>query len=225
MHEFRGFDADAQATLRSLPGWTKDDRAANGDAYDHLVESTKQFAQALGDRSRETVSDTLSVEPKINGSVSPFNRDLRFAEDRRRPYKDHLMVNFWDGADKRAAPTLRVRVTPTATGFGAGMVFPKDGLERWRAAVAGPAGQELAAALDELARRHPAVDVPEPELKRVPGDLDADHPRADLLRHKALHVRWEDANPADLASPAFVDWCGDRLDDLGPVHRWLVAEL
>jgi hypothetical protein len=104
MDDFAGFDDDALRTLRALPGWTKQDRAADKDAYDHLVETTKLFALAVGDRIRETVSDTVTVDPRINGSISPFNRDLRFVEDRSRPYKDHLMVNFWDGADKKASP-------------------------------------------------------------------------------------------------------------------------
>ena len=225
MDDFTGFDDDALGTLRALPGWTKQDRAADKDAYDHLVETTKLFAQAMGDRIRETVSDTVTVDSRINGSISPFNRDLRFVEDRSRPYKDNLMVNFWDGADKKASPTLRVRITPSHTGFGAGTVFTKTGLERWRSAVAGAGGDELVAALDDLATAHPNLDQPEPELKRVPGDVDPDHPRGDLLRHKSLLVRWEDPNPSSIGSAEFVDWCGDRLDDLGPVHRWLVATL
>ena len=211
--------------MAALPGWTTDDRAEHKDDYDHLVETTKRFAQAVGDRIRETVSDTVSVEPKVNGSISPFNRDLRFADDRSLPYKDHLMVNFWDGPDKKTAPTLRVRVNPASTGFGGGAVFSKDGLERFRAAVAAEGGSELASAIDALAGARPSLDVPEPELKRVPGDHDPDHPRGDLLRRKSLHVRWQDPTPASIGSAAFVDWCGERLDDLGPVHRWLVGAL
>ena len=225
MDDFAGFDDDALGTLKALPGWTKQDRAADKAAYDHLVETTKRFAQAVGDRIRETVSETVAVEPKINGSISPFNRDLRFAEDRSRPYKDHLMVSFWDGPNKKMSPTLRVRITPTATGFGGGMVFDKPALDRWRRAVAADEGASLGSALDDLGTAHPNLDVPEPELKRVPGDFDPDHPRGELLRHKSLHVRWEEPNPSSIATPVFVDWCGERLDDLGPVHRWLCAQL
>ena len=223
--DFTGFDDDALDTLRALPRWTTDDRAANKSAYDHLVETTKQFALAVGDQIRETVSDTVSVEPKVNGSISPFNRDLRFAEDRSLPYKDHLMVNFWDGPDKKTAPTLRVRVTPEGTGFGGGAVFSKDGLERFRSAVVADGGADLVAAIDTLTAARPGLDMPEPELKRVPGDHDPDHRRGDLLRRKSLHLRWQDPNPASINSDAFVGWCGERLEDLGPVHRWLVAAL
>jgi hypothetical protein len=221
MDDFAGFDDDALAALRALPTWTKEDRVANIGAYDHLVDTTKQFALAVGERIREIISDTVAVEPKVNGSISPFNRDLRFAEDRSLPYKDHLMVNFWDGPDKKTSPTLRVRMTPTHTGFGGGCVFDKDGLEHFRAAVAGSAGEDLTDALDDLAAARPSLDVPEPELKRVPGDFDADHPRGEILRRKSLHARWQDPNPPAL-DRSFVDWCGERLDDLGPVHNWLV---
>ncbi|MEL7211001.1 MAG: DUF2461 family protein, partial [Actinomycetota bacterium] len=135
------------------------------------------------------------------------------------------MINIWDGPDKKTAPTLRVRVTPDQTGFASGAMFTKEGLERWRRAVAGDRGEVLAETLDELAERHPGLDIPEPELKRVPGDYDGDHPRADLLRHKSLQVRWQDPTPGSVGTPDFVDWCGERFDELGPVHNWLVAEL
>ena len=44
-----------------------------------------------------------------------------------------------------------MRVTPSHTGFGAGTVFTKTGFERWRSTVAGAGGEDLAAALDDLA--------------------------------------------------------------------------
>ncbi|MEL7208559.1 MAG: hypothetical protein AAGK32_10075, partial [Actinomycetota bacterium] len=71
MDEFTGFDDEAIGTLRALPGWTKEDRAENKDAYDHLVETAKAFAEAIGERVREDVSGTVTVQPKINGSISP----------------------------------------------------------------------------------------------------------------------------------------------------------
>lgn len=225
MEDFAGFDAEAIGALQALPDWTREDRAVAQDAYDHLVETTKQFAQAIGDRIRETISDTVAVEPKINGSISPFNRDLRFAEDRSLPYKDHLMVNFWDGPDKKTAPTLRIRLTPTDCGFGGGAMFSKEGLEHWRSAMAGDAGADMTGELDALAERHPALDVPEPELKRVPGEFGADHPHGELLRRKSLFFRWQEPNPSSIGSAAFVDWCGERLDDFGPVHHLLKDSL
>jgi hypothetical protein len=64
-------------------------------------------------------------------------------------------------------------------------------------------------------------------LTRPGGALIAEVARrldADLLRHKALQVRYREPLPASL-DDGFVDWCVDRLEVLLPVHRWLLAHL
>ena len=62
-------------------------------------------------------------------------------------------------------------------------------------------------------------------VKRVPAPFDADHPRADLLRMTGFQVRFIEPLPDTIGSPDFAGWCADRLADLLPVHRWLLANL
>lgn len=70
-----------------------------------------------------------------------------------------------------------------------------DQLPRWREAVAGRAGAELAAALQVADRRgcRAKRGYPDP-LKRVPRGFDPDHERADMLRWKGVEV-WARLEP------------------------------
>jgi len=61
--------------------------------------------------------------------------------------------------------------------------------------------------------------------KRVPRGFDADHPRAELLRHGALYVSGEWKLPRAASGPGFVGWVADRLEQMAPVERWLTATL
>ncbi len=92
--------------------------------------------------------------------------------------------------------------------------------------VAGPEGERLADALDALGVGRD-LDVAGQALERVPAPYGADHPRADLLRHKTFQARWM-SDPADLAtvtSAALVDCCAGHLGACRDVHLLLVENL
>lgn len=216
---FTGYSDEAFAFLEALP--TRDPewfRANKADYQRLIVEPTKALVVELGHELRAEAPD-IEAQPKTNGSIAPINNDLRFSPD-AAPYKDHLMLRFWEGSPKKTAPTLFVRFDARTAGFATGII-PAD-IDRWREAVAGPEGEELAAAVGRLAEAKKAEVVGQ-ELKRVPAPYPADHPRADLLRHKALQVRWAEPLPASVSKPGFVGWCARRLDAAMPVHRALVS--
>ena len=81
-----------------------------------------------------------------------------------------------------------------------------------------------AKAVSALVSRQRA-DLAGAELKRVPRPFPPDHPRADLLRHKWLQVRWGEPLPAAAGKPAFAGWCARRLRRVADVHHWLVSQL
>jgi uncharacterized protein (TIGR02453 family) len=222
MGEFEGFDAAAIRFLQTLGGEGPDWFKAQKKDYQRLIVApTKGFVIDLGEALRERISDAIVSEPKTNGSIAPINNDLRFSRD-KSPYKDHLLLKFWEGANKKTAPTLYVRIAPTGIGFATGAVFAD--VVKWRSQVASPFGADLARALAKLIRATGA-EVVEEGLKRVPAPHPADHPRADLLRHKMIQVRWEEKLPTALHGPGFVDWCSKRLIRTAKVHEWLVAAL
>ena len=220
--EFTGYSDDALSLLSRLGGADRETFQADKALYTReLAEPTKSFVVAVTERLHDRLSPAIVGVPKVNGSISPINNDLRFNPG-ATPYKDHLMVRFWEGPDKKTAPTLWIRFGPDDIGFASGIAIVD--LDRWRAAVGGDTGAELAGAIEALARGRD-LDVAGQALKRVPKPWPPDHPRADLLRHKGLQVRWLEPLPDSVHSAAFADACVDRLLLLADVHRWLVREL
>ena len=225
MPEFSGFSADALTLLDGLPSRNPEWYAAHkAEVTGTLIDPARSLVEALGGRLRAELSPSIEAQPKVNGSISPLNEDLRFAPD-KPPYRDYLMVNFWDGAPKKFAPTVRVRIHPSGIGFGGGAAFDKDGLDRWREAVADDsAGAELEAALASL-RALPGSDIAGEALKRVPAPYEVDHPRGALLRHKMIQARWQEPVPAVFEDERFVDWCLERLMRFEALHHWLLRHV
>ena len=221
MPTFEGFPPDALGLLGALPMGDRDWYHASKKEIDAaLLNPAKALVDALGERLRAEVSSTFEAQPKLNGSISPLNEDLRFAPN-KPPYRDYLMLNFWDGAPKKLAPTLRVRISSDSIGFGGGMAFDKQPLDRYRAAVADDrTGRALTTALAPLESLE-GYELAGEDLKRVPAPYDADHPRAALLRHKMLQARWPEPVPAELNDERFIDWCMERLTRFKPLHEWL----
>lgn len=221
---FSGFPREGLEFLTELGGRGKAWFDENRPTYEQaVVAPTKAFVVALGERLTDDISAGIVAQPKTNGSIAPINNDLRFSPD-RAPYKDHLLLRFWDGHDKKAAPTLWVRISESDIGFASGAPFPS--IQRWRDLVADEStGAELDGILTELGRGR-NLDIAGRDYKRVPKPHDEDHPRADLLRHKhGIQVRWAEPTPASVTRPSFVDWCMRRLDASADLHHWFASNL
>lgn len=138
------------------------------------------------------------------------HRDVRFSED-KTPYHTHLHM-MWSLPDGRA---WMLGISPDYATFGAGVMgFEAGQLDRYRAKVAGPEGETLAAM---VADRDWRIDPP--ALKRVPAPYSADHPREALLRHKGL-VAWHDGlEDALTADPEAL--LRAEIEDRAPLMDWL----
>ena len=202
--------------LTELPTLSADEFKAMKKRYTTvLADPVKELVSELLPRLKSEISAAIVGAAKTNGSIAPINNDLRFNPD-ATPYKDHVMLRFWEGPAKRVAPMLMVHIAPTRIGFASGIV-PVD-VAVWRAAV-DERGEELASAIDELATATGA-DIVGEALKRTPGPYDDDHPRAALLRHKMLQVRWIlDAVPHEVD---LIDHCTIELARSRRLHGELV---
>ena len=220
---FSGFPAAGLELVAELPSRDKEWFAANKKTYEkNVMAPAKAFAAAMGERLQQDISPAIVAQPKVNGSIAPINRDVRFSPD-KTPYKDHLMFRWWEGENKKLAPTLMLRLSSSGAGFAAGSHF--ESVDRWRELIDDEVtGSALADAIERLAKGR-ELDVAGAELKRVPAPYDKDHPRGELLKHKALQVRWPEPLGSEVSSERFVDWCAERFDALAEVHRWLVANL
>lgn len=223
MSEFSGYPSEALPFLTRLGTKDKDWFQANRGTYDEaVVEPTKAFVVDLGSALQDRISPAIEAIPKANGSISPINNDVRFSKD-KSPYKDHLLLRFWEGSNKKVAPTLFVRISESEVGFATGAALPS--VDKWRELIANDeTGAPLVDAIDALANGRD-LDVAGAALKRVPAPYDADHPRAELLKHKGFQARWPEPTPAKVSKAGFVDFCADRLALCTDIHRWLVDNL
>lgn len=196
---------------------------ANRNRYEaEFLDPAKDLVVALAPHVT-ALDPPHRAEPKVNGSIRRLNRDVRFSKD-KTPYDPRLHLIFWTGDHPNRSPGLHLVLHPDHLGMGAGTWgLPPNALERFRAAVLDDqAGQELADLLDAAAEQGFTLD--EPPLKRVPKGYDADHPRADLLRHKGLVVRTH----ARARPPAQIDDTGALLaafSVLAPINRWLQSHV
>lgn len=230
MSSFQGFPPEG---IGFLTGLSSDNSKkyfdAHRKAYDEgLIEPAKAFVAAIGPALSKTVGRSVHAEPRINGSIFRMNRDLRFSAD-KTPYKTHLDFIFWEGEGKsRACPAFYLRIAPEETILGAGMMgFHKAKLKAFREAAADEeTGAALAAAIAKATAQAggtEAVELRGSGYVKVPRGYDADHPRAELLKHKGIHLQYRDHTPpAEQAGPEFVDWCCERYSRLDPLQKWLV---
>ena len=219
------FPAAAVDLLAELPGhaagWTK----ANADRYaTDLMDPLRELVDELGERLRSDVSAGIVSEPTVRGSISPINTDQRFAGPDAPPYKDHVLLRFWEGPKKQTAPTLFVRLGTDGIGLASGVPLTGPLRDRWRSAVAADTGAEVAAILDGLAAD--GCEVAGDLLAKVPKPHDPDHPRAELLRRTGgLQVRRLHDLPAVEGVGPFADATAKLLGDFTDLHRWLVANV
>lgn len=215
---FTGYPIGALALLATIGSGDRDHFRAHRDEYTaHLLDPTRALVRDLAEPLQE-VSPGITAVPAVNGSISPINNDARFHAV--PPYKDYLLLRFWEGEDKANSPTVFVRISPDGIGFGAGWRFAGGDVQRYRRAVAGPAGAELVAIVADLTSRTRGEIIGD-ELKRVPTGYDSDGPAADLLRRRQLGVTWTEPVPKSIHTARFVPWCARRITPATDLFRWL----
>ena len=167
---YEGLEADNSKTY-----WTR-----NKDAYDTYVK-----APLLA------LLEELSPEFGAAKVFRPY-RDVRFSHD-KTPYKTHQgAVVHADGAGTGAW-----YIQISAEGLmvaGGSWRLESDQVARYRRAVADDVqGPRLEKEVHRLADGGWSIEGD--RLTRVPAGHDADAPRVELLKHKALHARraWEPA--------------------------------
>ncbi|MEV0245028.1 DUF2461 domain-containing protein [Nocardia sp. NPDC050712] len=162
---------------------------------------------------------TTELEPDF-GTAKIFRpyRDVRFSKD-KIPYKDH------QGAVVSPAPGVGWYVQIGAAGlFLAGGFYsgtPAQ-LAQLRAIIDDEVrGAELAAILAKLTKA--GFTLGGEQLKTKPKGYDADHPRIDLLRHKAISCGKQLGAPDWLESPRAGKEVRKGWEALRPLVEWFTA--
>ena len=219
--EFNGFpDPDGgffhELAARQSREWFQ----ANRKRYEeHYLGPMKALLAELAPRIEGLFAGRTVSEPR----VFRINRDVRFSPD-KSPYK--TQIGGWLGVEQpeMTAPLPAVAYVQLGmeTFAGAGHYVLDGGqLARFRAAIADDkTGGALAGIIDRLqgqGHRPDGHDV----LKRVPRGFDPEHPRAGLLKWKALTDRFPQPPRETVGSAAFVDWLVERTAEVAPLVTWL----
>jgi uncharacterized protein (TIGR02453 family) len=157
---------------------------------------------------------------EAGGEVRLFrqHRDTRFSAD-KAPYKTRAYgVIVQDGRPAGLYAELSAAGVFAGSGYHA---LAPDQLGRFRAAVAADAtGPALQAAVD--AARAAGMEVFGETLKTAPRGVPRDHPRAALLRHRALGGGSRLApGPAGIPARAALDHARAAWAACAPVTAWL----
>jgi uncharacterized protein (TIGR02453 family) len=157
----------------------------------------------------------------FDGRVKLFrqHRDIRFSKD-KSPYKTatYGLIGDRPGSDAGLYAQL------TAAGLFAGTGYYRlspDQLERYRERAGGRAGANLERLLDELdADGYELIGF---ELKTVPRGFPRDHPRARVLRRRAVAAgrRLRAAKGRGISRDRALAHAGDTWRGLAPLNAWL----
>ncbi|MFW9805643.1 MAG: DUF2461 domain-containing protein [Candidatus Thorarchaeota archaeon] len=191
---------------------------------DHVLKPAQTFVVAFGERLKK-ISGGITYDTRTNGrgSILRINRDIRFSKD-KTPYNTRLRMRFSEGTgEKGGYPGFFFAMDETGGHLLDGLYnFTKPVLDSYRDAVANEkSGTSLVSILEDI-KAQPGFEIGGIHYKRVPKDYDADHPRADLLRHDALYIQSPKIPVNVLKKPELVDICYDYALKMAPVHHWLL---
>jgi uncharacterized protein (TIGR02453 family) len=180
------------------------------------LDNSKRYFEAnrrqYEEEVRRPMVELVTELEHVLGPAKLFriNRDIRFSAD-KSPYKTNI------GA---VAGPLYIHLDARQFFFATGAHMPDNPwLARYREAVAGPAGEELARLVKQM--HSDGINVGGNELKTAPRGYPVDHPRIELLRWREVGAgRGFDIEPW-IATPAVKDRILETWAMMRPFADWL----
>ena len=189
-------------------------------------DNSKAYFTATRDRYETAVRGGLTamlqeLGETFGGEVKVFRqqRDLRFAPDRSAPYKTRTYGLLYDvpGAGAGLYAQLSSQGLYAGTGY---HQLARDQLERFRAAVSDDrTGPRLAEAT--AAAQAAGLDVVGESLRTAPRGYPRDHPRIELLRHKALVAGRALPGTTGIGRDEALDHVATTWRAAEPLNAWL----
>lgn len=206
--EFKGWTGDFQGFFIGL-------QLDNSKSY-----FEKNRARYLSEVKAPMEALLKQLEPEFGpGKIFRPNRDIRFSAD-KSPYKTNIAADVGMGGD---GGYVSLDAKGLMAASGRYMLEPSD-LPRFRAAVADDrSGKQLAEIVGELEAA--GYEIGGEDLKRVPGGLPQDHPRARLLRHKRLYFWRSYGLQPWLAKPEAAERVAQVFRDGRPLKEWFSKHL
>ncbi|MCK0089687.1 DUF2461 domain-containing protein [Rhodococcus sp. HNM0563] len=152
------------------------------------------------------------------GKVFRPYRDVRFSKE-KIPYKTH------QGGYVATGPGVGFYVEINAAGLRIAGGFYHGSSAQLAALRSAIDDERRGARLDTLVRRltRTGYEIGGDRLKTRPRGFSADHPRIELLRHRALHAGRTDVSPPWLDSTRTLDEVRDAWRAFRPLVQWLTA--
>jgi uncharacterized protein (TIGR02453 family) len=217
---FAGFDKHAMQFWHELTAeMNRDWFAANKQRYEALwVTPMTQLLDHVAVKLGPTYKP-LKLDPK----VMRIHRDVRFSKD-KAPYKTHIgavivVAGRKLGEGGNAAMYVHIGLDEEFVGVGCYM-FDAQKLAKWRKAVAGPKGADLAKLVQKL-RKAGYVVGGHDDYKRVPKPYADDHPRAEFLKMKGLTGGFPAIPKGMLHRGELAGWLVKHGVAMAPLVSWL----
>ncbi len=218
---FTGFDQTAMQFWHELAAeMNKDWFVANKQRYEALwVEPMTALLGEVAQQIAPAYRPLKLGAPK----VLRIYRDVRFAKD-KTPYKTHIgavitVAGKSVGEGGNAAMYLHFGIDEEFVGVGL-YRFDAAKLAKWRKAVAGKPGAELALRVARLRKAGYEVGGHD-DYKKVPTGFAADHPRAEFLKMKGLTGGFPEIPRGLFHKPGLVPWLVKHGKAVAPLVLWL----
>lgn len=226
------------AATSAPPKFAGFSKTAPGFFHELAHEMNREWFIANKDRyEREWVAPMTTLLEHVHAAIAPvykptklgapkimrIHRDVRFAKD-KTPYKTHIGAVITVQGKKlgeggTAAMYVHLGVDEEFVGVGTYM-FDADKLAKWRKAVAGKAGVELATLIAKLRKAGYEVGGHD-DYKRVPKPYAEDHPRAELLKLRGLTAGPGEIPKGMLHDAKLAAWLAKHATALAPLVKWL----
>lgn len=234
----RGSSARA-ATAAPFAGFLA---TAPGFFHELAHEMNREWFTANKDRyEREWVAPMSALLAHVHVALAPvygpvrlgapkimrIHRDVRFSKD-KAPYKTHIGAAITvdgKGVGDGGTAAIYVHLGVDEEFVGAGTyMFDAGALARWRTAVAGKAGAELASVIAKLRAAGYTVGGHD-DYKKVPRPYAEDHPRAALLKLRGLTASAGEIPRGMLHEAALAPWLAKHGTALAPLVKWLARHV
>ena len=187
-----------------------------------IREPALDFIEDFGERLKG-ISPHFGGDTRTNGGslMRPY-RDVRFSKD-KTPYKTNVGIQFRHEMGKDVhSPGFYVHLEPGENFLGVGMWNPETKVARSirQAINDDPTGWEKAAHSRSFQETWAIGENDEGRLKRVPKELDPEHPHPDDLRLKTFTAGAR-ISQKTVTSAAVGDELLDAFRKAGPYTRFL----
>ena len=181
----------------------------------------RQLVEALNAGLRRFAPEYATDPEK---AIYRIYRDVRFSKD-KKPYKEHIAANFHlRGTVGHGEAGYYFAISHKEVAIGGGVYMPQpEQLLAIRHHIA-ENHAELRRILGTRPMRRLLGELEGERLSRVPKGFAADHPAADLLRHK-YYILYVQLPPEIATTPALYGEILERFRVMRPFMRFLTAPM